>query len=143
MNAIEELLDDVIKPTSTTVDSDWSGVVTDSNARQERRTALGRVGVVGVVTVFLLIQAALSRPFDFDVITTPPAGGSLPGVEDPVIFPTSTDVFALAGEAPLGPLLGSWLVALLPLLSAWVMCCLLYTSPSPRDQRGSRMPSSA
>ena len=22
-------------------------------------------------------------------------------------------------------------------------CCLLYTSPSPRDQRGSRMPSSA
>ena len=25
----------------------------------------------------------------------------------------------------------------------WVMSCLLYTSPSPRDQRGSRMPSSA
>ena len=24
-----------------------------------------------------------------------------------------------------------------------VMTCLLYTSPSPRDQRGSRMPSSA
>ena len=24
-----------------------------------------------------------------------------------------------------------------------VQCCLLYTSPSPRDQRGSRMPSSA
>ena len=24
-----------------------------------------------------------------------------------------------------------------------VCCCLLYTSPSPRDQRGSRMPSSA
>ena len=24
-----------------------------------------------------------------------------------------------------------------------VICCLLYTSPSPRDQRGSRMPSSA
>ena len=24
-----------------------------------------------------------------------------------------------------------------------VYCCLLYTSPSPRDQRGSRMPSSA
>ena len=23
------------------------------------------------------------------------------------------------------------------------LCCLLYTSPSPRDQRGSRMPSSA
>ena len=25
----------------------------------------------------------------------------------------------------------------------WNRCCLLYTSPSPRDQRGSRMPSSA
>ena len=25
----------------------------------------------------------------------------------------------------------------------WSMGCLLYTSPSPRDQRGSRMPSSA
>ena len=25
----------------------------------------------------------------------------------------------------------------------WDMHCLLYTSPSPRDQRGSRMPSSA
>ena len=25
----------------------------------------------------------------------------------------------------------------------WLKDCLLYTSPSPRDQRGSRMPSSA
>ena len=25
----------------------------------------------------------------------------------------------------------------------WIETCLLYTSPSPRDQRGSRMPSSA
>ena len=25
----------------------------------------------------------------------------------------------------------------------WIGGCLLYTSPSPRDQRGSRMPSSA
>ena len=25
----------------------------------------------------------------------------------------------------------------------WISDCLLYTSPSPRDQRGSRMPSSA
>ena len=27
--------------------------------------------------------------------------------------------------------------------SAGIVSCLLYTSPSPRDQRGSRMPSSA
>ena len=29
------------------------------------------------------------------------------------------------------------------LKAAWYRLCLLYTSPSPRDQRGSRMPSSA
>ena len=30
------------------------------------------------------------------------------------------------------------------LVNFWASwCCLLYTSPSPRDQRGSRMPSSA
>ena len=29
------------------------------------------------------------------------------------------------------------------LLAALIGACLLYTSPSPRDQRGSRMPSSA
>ena len=28
-------------------------------------------------------------------------------------------------------------------LFTWIYSCLLYTSPSPRDQRGSRMPSSA
>ena len=28
-------------------------------------------------------------------------------------------------------------------VAEWVWLCLLYTSPSPRDQRGSRMPSSA
>ena len=34
-----------------------------------------------------------------------------------------------------------WPQTLLP--PAITMVCLLYTSPSPRDQRGSRMPSSA
>ena len=34
-------------------------------------------------------------------------------------------------------------MGLSPGLGALVVCCLLYTSPSPRDQRGSRMPSSA
>ena len=28
-------------------------------------------------------------------------------------------------------------------VNLWYHVCLLYTSPSPRDQRGSRMPSSA
>ena len=30
-----------------------------------------------------------------------------------------------------------------PTLDGWPNDCLLYTSPSPRDQRGARMPSSA
>ena len=32
---------------------------------------------------------------------------------------------------------------IIPLVSIVCITCLLYTSPSPRDQRGSRMPSSA
>ena len=32
---------------------------------------------------------------------------------------------------------------LLHLLNGWMYICLLYTSPSPRDKRQSRMPSSA
>ena len=36
--------------------------------------------------------------------------------------------------------IGLFLVAPIGIL---IMYCLLYTSPSPRDQRGSRMPSSA
>ena len=36
-----------------------------------------------------------------------------------------------------------WISAGLVLIVGLWMTCLLYTSPSPRDQRGSRMPSSA
>ena len=35
------------------------------------------------------------------------------------------------------------LAGLQPAAMTFAMICLLYTSPSPRDQRGSRMPSSA
>ena len=38
---------------------------------------------------------------------------------------------------------GSLAQDLLPRVAAQLNTCLLYTSPSPRDQRGSRMPSSA
>ena len=44
-------------------------------------------------------------------------------------------VMTLVDEARQAELLGA--------LSAESGSCLLYTSPSPRDQRGSRMPSSA
>ena len=66
-------------------------------------------------------------------------------------------VFMTRGEAELHDLkldvcdaLGSLFRHVLPNLSeddaetlGYFMACLLYTSPSPRDQRGSRMPSSA
>ena len=41
-------------------------------------------------------------------------------------------------EPPIPGQFGSWMVWVMPFID-----CLLYTSPSPRDQRGSRMPSSA
>ena len=43
---------------------------------------------------------------------------------------------------PLSALAGILVICSLLALPV-IMCCLLYTSPSPRDQRGSRMPSSA
>ena len=42
------------------------------------------------------------------------------------------------GSWPLAVKLIMWVLAFVGALA-----CLLYTSPSPRDQRGSRMPSSA
>ena len=48
----------------------------------------------------------------------------------------------VTGEKRLGPL--SRLAAKYVVgVRALILACLLYTSPSPRDQRGSRMPSSA
>ena len=42
------------------------------------------------------------------------------------------------------PLIGGIAVMIAALAGGgWWFTCLLYTSPSPRDQRGSRMPSSA
>ena len=39
---------------------------------------------------------------------------------------------------------GRWaMIGFVALLGAYVTTCLLYTSPSPRDKRQSRMPSSA
>ena len=40
-------------------------------------------------------------------------------------------------------MLGDKIKAVLEYVPSAVFPCLLYTSPSPRDQRGSRMPSSA
>ena len=65
---------------------------------------------------------------------------------------TDKDGFVFTEEVPDSAVLGSfWAVPdegkLKSMTAGWVASksksCLLYTSPSPRDQRGSRMPSSA
>ena len=49
----------------------------------------------------------------------------------------------LTGFQDFAKLISVLLISLVCLLSQLLWACLLYTSPSPRDQRGSRMPSSA
>ena len=62
-----------------------------------------------------------------------------------VLGMTGSGIGSLIGAATLAV---AWMAFsgahLLPIVT-WchMMTCLLYTSPSPRDQRGSRMPSSA
>ena len=58
----------------------------------------------------------------------------------PGLAPGETAPLALAGRLEQQ---GRWIALLRQLLSSLQWFCLLYTSPSPRDQRGSRMPSSA
>ena len=69
------------------------------------------------------------------------------------IFENSVTVFQLDGQpvrgravtmgSALNKALGTRYPDVVARLLGEAMLCLLYTSPSPRDQRGSRMPSSA
>ena len=56
---------------------------------------------------------------------------------------TQSSPLHLTIETPWGPVRFTMPFIVLPGGGDVVIICLLYTSPSPRDQRGSRMPSSA
>ena len=95
------------------------------------------------------IYAQFTQPLNVDsVLDRSPAGQVNSGLTGTItvvgidsltgsITPIKGRAF-VGGMTYAGQAIGS--PALLPLQS-WI--CLLYTSPSPRDQRGSRMPSSA
>ena len=99
---------------------------------------------------------SIRRPLT-DLEPQPPASRSIAGVEDPADLETKDDGSGAGtgGEdaserkalwSQLKDLIGADVMSKLS-VPVFIMepttICLLYTSPSPRDQRGSRMPSSA
>ena len=68
----------------------------------------------------------------------------LSGEPEPVVVQiVGTDPIELAQAAKYNVANGAQIIDINMGCPAKKVCCLLYTSPSPRDQRGSRMPSSA
>ena len=100
--------------------------------------AMGKVGNEGVITV----EEGKTAETELDVVEGMQfdRGYLSPYfITDPEKMRVAMDdPYILLNEGKL-----TSLQAMLPILEAVVQTCLLYTSPSPRDQRGSRMPSSA
>ena len=93
-------------------------------------------------TAFELIEAQLGRPLEsmYSHITSQPvAAASLGQVYKATLAATGETVAVKVQRPGIGDSIAIDMLLLRQLLGV----CLLYTSPSPRDQRGSRMPSSA
>ena len=87
----------------------------------------------GLITSIILETVILMRQnFDFRKAFNTAIGMSFISMISMEVAMNLTD-YLLTG----GAILTWWVVPLM------LIVCLLYTSPSPRDQRGSRMPSSA
>ena len=72
------------------------------------------------------------------------ASGKFPAMQwDDTLIVDSTDIIAFVEQQVPEPALIPTDLKARALAHILEDCCLLYTSPSPRDQRGSRMPSSA
>ena len=130
-------------------------VVEDVIARNRLELlVLGHAGVRVPVTLGVAHRAVHHRAHDLVGLVAPAAEGIGARL---LLAPRAFDDIDVDPLAPEGPLCGALvlrLAAVLGLLVAFfgsfasevaarLPVCLLYTSPSPRDQRGSRMPSSA
>ena len=115
--------------------------------RSNRRNQIKEYGIQAVliacsfVAIFTTIGIVASLAFEaFHFFRKIPLAEFLFGLEWSPQTALRDDQVGASGKFGVLPLLSGTL-----LISFIAMCvaCLLYTSPSPRDQRGSRMPSSA
>ena len=98
------------------------------NGHTSTREYVVHPGAVVVIPLLDDGRVLLERQFRYpvgQVMTEFPAGKLDPG-EDPLVC-GQRELLEETGYSA----------------TQWARACLLYTSPSPRDQRGSRMPSSA
>ena len=129
---------------------DWN------TAMHHGRTRRGRRKCQGVDSTPVYDTDPTSRPLDRTGQSAAHGGEESPESADERAAATSTDAHAVGPPATSLSVCGGMFgvhsacyrltdplghVAHLPTSPHWI--CLLYTSPSPRDQRGSRMPSSA
>ena len=76
-------------------------------------------------------------------LTEGPVAGHLVSMTVPMVWAILGIMLFNATDTWFVAQLGAEPLAAMSFTFPVIMVCLLYTSPSPRDQRGSRMPSSA
>ena len=101
----------------------------------------------GAMRTVLIGQPSLSR-WITGLLFVPLSAAAFASWPVPASWPLSAGLGGIVGDGLLHVLTIPFKALLLP-YAEWIagfvlgLLCLLYTSPSPRDQRGSRMPSSA